>query len=354
MAGLSPLHDFRPTPQLHQGSKGHYDAAARQFVPEYNLPSDWTPLLYGVVPADFYTEYDLNPLYSANVTGAGVTIGIIDESNIDLGLANAYRSLFGLKANPVKVVLDGGDPGSNPSNVESYLDVELAGAAAPGATLDLYLSAGSPYQDPLALAALRAVEDNQADVLSLSWGAGEAELGNSGNQFWNALWEEAAAQGQTVLVSAGDYGQTPDEDYFLPRIVCWACGQWDGVHSLEHRGGRHAFLLRRLFLGAPSASSYWNTSNDPVTKGSLKAPITEQVWNDPFGLNAISNGLQRNELGAAGGGASNCATLNSSNKCVDGYPKPDWQTGPGVPADGARDLPMSHCSPRTGPTTPGT
>jgi hypothetical protein len=62
----------------------------------------------------------------------------------------------------------------DPEPTQSYLDVELAGAAAPGATLDLYLSAGSPYQDPLELAASRAVEDNQADVLSLSWGSESA------------------------------------------------------------------------------------------------------------------------------------------------------------------------------------
>jgi hypothetical protein len=339
VAGLSPLHDFRPTPQLHQGGKGHYDAAARQFVPEYNLPSDWTPLLYGVVPADFYTEYDLKPLYSANVTGAGVAIGVIDESNIDLSLANAYRSVFGLKANSVEVVLDGGDPGTNTSGVESYVDVELAGAAAPGATVNLYLSAGSPYQDPLELAALRAVEDNQADVLSLSWGAGEAELGNSGNQFWNALWEEAAAQGQTVLVAAGDSGQIPDMHYWIlgsfpgPAVSGMASTPWNIAV------GGTDFYYADYAAGAPSASTYWNATNDPATKGSLKAPITEQVWNDPFGLDAISNGLQRNEDGAGGGGASNCAILGSSNNCVGGYPKPDWQTGTGVPADGLRDLP---------------
>ena len=337
--GLSPLHDFRPTPQLHQGGKGHYDATARQFVPEYNLPSDWTPLLYGVAPADFYTEYDLNPLYSANVTGSGATIGVIDVSNIDLSLVNAYRSVFGLKANSVEVVLDGGDPGSSGSDAESYLDVELAGAAAPGATVDLYLSAGSPYQDPLSLAALRAVEDNQADVLSISWGAGEAEMGNPGNQFWNALWEEAAAQGQTVLVATGDYGQVPDEEYFFlglftgPAVSGIASTPWNIAV------GGTDFYYADYATGAPSASTYWNASNDAVTKGSLKAPIAEQVWNDPFGLDAISNGLQRNEFGAGGGGASNCSSESATNLCVSGYPKPDWQAGTGVPADGVRDLP---------------
>lgn len=337
--GVSPLNDFRPQSQLHPGGKGHYDAAARQFVPQFTLPSSWSPLLYGVAPADFYTEYDLAPLYSASVTGAGKTIGIIDESNIDVSLDNDYRSVFGLAANPVQVVLDGGDPGMNSSDGESYLDVEVAGAVAPGATVNLYISAGSPYQDPLALAALRAVEDNQADVLSVSWGAGEEELSPSGNQFWNALWEQAAAQGQTVLVAAGDLGQVPDEDYMFiglfvgPAVSGLASTPWNVAV------GGTDFYYSDYASGASSASTLWNATNDPTTKGSLKARLPEQVWNDPFGLDAIANGLERNEVYSGSGGASNCATENASNVCTGGYAKPAWQTGPGVPSDGVRDIP---------------
>ena len=338
--GVSPLNDFRPQSLSRAGGKGRYDAAARQFVPQFTLPSSWSPLLYGVAPADFYTEYDLAPLYTASVTGAGKTIGIIDESNIDVNLGNAYRSVFGLAANPVQVVLDGGDPGMNSSDVESYLDVEVAGAVAPGATVNLYISAGSPYQDPLALAALRAVEDNQADVLSISWGAGEQELEASGNQFWSALWEQAAAQGQTVLVSAGDMGQLPDEDYAF--IGLFTAPAVNGLASTPWNvavGGTD-FYYSDYASGAPSASTLWNATNDPATKGSLKARLPEQVWNDPFGLDAISNGLERNEIYAGGGGASNCTTVNTTtNTCVSGYPKPSWQTGPGVPSDGVRDIP---------------
>jgi subtilase family serine protease len=337
--GLSPLHDFRPAPLLEQGGRGHYDAASRQFVPEFNLPSNWTPLLYGVVPADFYTQYDLAPLYAANVTGAGKTIGIIDESNIDVGLANDYRSLFGVTANPVQVVLDGGDPGMSSSDTETYLDVELAGAVAPGATVNLYLSAGSAYQDPLALAALRAVDDNQADVLSVSWGSSEQELEASGNQLWDGLWEQAAAQGQTVLVATGDYGQVPGEEYFFtggeigPAVNGLASTPWNVAV------GGTDFYYSDYASGAPSASTFWNATNDPVTKGSLKAPLTEQVWNDPFGLDPISDGLQRGEIYAGGGGASSCAILAAGATCQAGYAKPSWQTGAGIPADGVRDIP---------------
>jgi subtilase family serine protease len=340
VATVSPLDDFRPTPQYHSAGQAHYDGAARNFQPDYNLPPSWTPLLYGVAPADFYTEYDLNPLYSASINGAGKTIGIIDESNIDLGVVNAYRSVFGLTSSLAQVVLDGGDPGQNSSIVESYLDVELAGAIAPAATVNLYISAGSPYQDPLSLAALRAVEDNQADVISISWGAAEQELENSGNQFWNALWEQAAAQGQTVVVAAGDYGQVPNEAYFFtsglvgPSVSGLASTPWNIA------AGGTDFYYADYASGAPSASTFWNATNDPVTKGSLKARLPEQVWNDPFGLDAISNGLERGEIVAGGGGASNCSTsTNLTNPCVSGYAKPAWQSGPGVPTDGVRDIP---------------
>ena len=54
------------------------------------------------------------------------------------------------------------------SDIEAYLDVELSGAVAPNATVNLYISDGSDIQDPIALSAVRAVTDNEASILSLS------------------------------------------------------------------------------------------------------------------------------------------------------------------------------------------
>jgi subtilase family serine protease len=39
-----------------------------------------------------------------------------------------------------------------------------------------------------------------------------------------------------------------------------------------------------------------------------------------------------------GGGPSTCGIWNANGTC-QGYPKPAWQTGPGVPNDGVRDVP---------------
>lgn len=334
IAAVSPLDDFRLTPQIQTAGRASWSALDRRFEPDLTGPPSWSPLLYALAPADFATQYDLAPLSSASVTGSGVTIGIIDESNIDLSLPADYRSVFGLPANPVQVIIDGQDPGWNPSEGETYLDVEIAGAVAPAATVDLYISAGSPYQDPIALASLRAVDDDQADILSVSWGAGEQDMTAAEIQMWNALWEQAAAQGQTVLVATGDYGQSPDDYFLFDSVNGVASTPWDVA------AGGTDFYYSDYASGAPSSANDWNATNDPTTKGSLKAPLPEQVWNDPFGLDAISDGLSRGEIFAGGGGASSCVTRDATtNACTGGYPKPAWQTGPGVPPDGVRDVP---------------
>ncbi|HEY6447768.1 MAG TPA: Ig-like domain repeat protein [Acidobacteriaceae bacterium] len=339
IAAVPPICDFRASSLLQSAGSASWSAAERRIVPAFTGDSSWNPLRYALAPADFATQYDLNSLYAAGTNGDGVTIGIINESNIDLDVAAAYRGVFGLPPNPVQVIVDGADPGPNGAQTEAYLDVEMAGAVAPAATVDLYISAGSSYQDPLIDAAIRAVDDNQADILSLSFGAAEHDMGDAVNQFWNAIWEEAAAQGQTVMVASGDYGQTPDIYGFFeglgdnPGVSGLASTPWDVAV------GGTDFYYSDYATGAPSSANDWNATNDPTTKASLKATLPEQVWNDPFGLDAIANGLAGNEIYAGGGGASGCITEDSNGNCLSGYAKPSWQSGPGVPADKVRDLP---------------
>ena len=51
-----------------------------------------------------------------------------------------------------------------------------------------------------------AVNNNVAPIISVSYGLCEAAMGSSYVQFMSALWEQAAAQGQSVFVSSGDTG----------------------------------------------------------------------------------------------------------------------------------------------------
>ena len=56
------------------------------------------------------------------------------------------------------------------------------------------------------LAAQYIVDHNLAPIVSESYGICEAALGTAGNQFFNQLWQQAAAQGMSVFLSSGDSG----------------------------------------------------------------------------------------------------------------------------------------------------
>jgi subtilase family serine protease len=336
--GLSPLNNFRAKPQLQVLGPAAYSRAKNKTTPQWTIPNG-NMNFYAVAPEDFATQYDLTPLYQAGVNGMGQTIGIINESNIDISLVNAYQQLFSLSSNPTQVVIDGDDPGSNEADIEAYLDVEVSGAVAPKATVNLYISNGSDFEDPVALSAIRAIEDNQASVLSVSFGECEHYLENAGNQFWSGLWEQAAAQGQTVFVSAGDSGSAGcDPGWVFPAMEGLAVNGLASTPWNVAVGGTD-FYYSDYASGAPSAATLWNQTNDS-NLGSLKAPLPEQPWNDYLGLNAVNLYPGNNGDIAAGGGASACVVQTSpSETCTSGYAKPAWQTGPGVPADGVRDLP---------------
>lgn len=340
--GVTPLNDFHAQPQLHVLGEGEIAHGHKSGEPLWTAPNQYgtsNPYEFTVTPEDLATQYDLAPLYQAGVNGSGQTIGIINESNIDLGLVQDYQKLFGVNGGTPQVVIDGDDPGDLQGiDVEAYLDVEVSGAMAPKATVSLYIASGGALIDPLELAAVRAVEDNQASVLSVSFGACEYALGAAGNQFWSSLWEQAAAQGQTVLVSAGDSGSVCFPSFpQYPAVSGLASTPWNIAV------GGTDFYYSDYASGGTSATSLWNTTND-ANLGSLKAPLTEQAWDDPFGFNVIADSIQRGERAAGGGGASDCITQDASNlqyPCTGGtgYAKPSWQSGPGVPADGARDIP---------------
>lgn len=366
--GISPLNSFRAKPSLRILGQASYSPQSHRATPEWTL-SGQSGAVYAVAPEDFATQYDLAPLYQAGVNGAGQTIGIINESNIDLSLVKAYQKLFGLSSATPQLVIDGSDPGTLPDvSIEAYLDVEEAGAVAPGATINLYVAntnglftgtvTDENVVDPLYIAALRAVDDNTASVLSVSFSNCEGFLLASGNALWSGLWQQAAAQGQTVLVSSDDSGSTGCDD---------GTGQWTTEFGLAVNGlastpwnmavGGTDFYYSDYASGGASAATLWNQVND-AGNGSLKTPLPEQVWDTVYGLNAIGPYVQNqaDAIPAGGGGASSC--INSAEAATSGsgvlpfvcnsvsgsgtlrgYAKPAWQSGTGVPNDGVRDIP---------------
>ncbi len=350
IAGITPINDFRPKSYLRNFGKAVYDSRSKKFVPDWTFPSGQD--LLDLAPGDFALQYDLGPLYAAGITGSGITIGLIGASNVDpIAVAN-YRAFFGLPANPLNVVIDGTDPGENDAVGESYLDVELSGAVAPGATINLYTAADTSVQSGLNLAAQRAVDDDQASILSTSYGLCEQYLGSAGNQFWYSLWEQATAQGQTSFVSAGDGGPAGCDDFnnYQPAQYGIAMNGLSSTPWNVSVGGTDFYYSSYNQSSAAQQTqleTYWDTVATIFPTTSLLQPVPEQVWNDSFGLNLADGGIYNSgfpDIVAGSGGPSNCATGTQASdgtysSCTAGYPKPSWQTGKGVPNDGVRDLP---------------
>ena len=151
-------------------------------------------------PYDFATIYDMLPLWNSGINGAGQTIAIVGRTNINPLDATDFWALFGLTvpANKLNIILNGTDPGVNGDESEADIDVQWSGAVAPQATIDFVTSASTETTDGVDLSAVYIVDNNLAPVMSESYGQCELGLGTAGNQFYSALWEQAAAQGISV------------------------------------------------------------------------------------------------------------------------------------------------------------
>jgi subtilase family serine protease len=355
IGGFASLNNFHPKSYVKKLGKASLNPTTHQVTPSWTWGNS-SGENFVLAPGDFAVQYDLQPLYTANVNGAGQTIAIINDSNINIDLVNQFRTLFGLPANPPQVIIDGNDPGvdgiNNPDgpngdSVEAYLDVEWSGAVAPDATIDLVVAGDTSLESGLVLAMEHAVYGNVAPVISLSFGECESALGST-NSFLNGLWEQAAAQGQTVMVSSGDNGSAGcDNDNTQEYAISGQAVSGFASTPYNIAVGGTDFYYSDYATGGASIANYWSTTTTQLPAVSITGYVPEQPWNNgPYGLDIFNQFTSDGSTSIAGGsgGASNCATgtYNTNGQttaCSAGYPKPSWQSGTGVPSDNVRDLP---------------
>ena len=230
-------------------------------------------------PADFAAIYNLEPLYANGIDGRGTTIAIAGASQIDPNDVKLFRQTYGLPPAQTSTVVVGHDPGLDNSvgwQVEGCLDVEWAGAIAPSANVVLVVSDANVPD----LAALYAVDHDLADVLSLSAAACEFDSTPEYVGYWHNLWAQAAAQGISVLVGSGDVGAFGCDGGYGVTV---------GVFSINVVGSSPYCTIvggTELSEGAGTPADlalYWNPTNDPVTKRSVKGQIPEVAWFDSGG-----------------------------------------------------------------------
>jgi kumamolisin len=246
--------------------------------------------------ATSYTPPQVAALYDFpnGVNGKGQTIGIIELGG-GYQAADIHNYFSGLGLTPptvVSVSVDGGaNAPSNPNSAdgEVALDIQVAGAIAPGAKIAVYFTTNTAqgFLDAITT----AVHDtaNAPSVISISWGGPESGWTKASMQSLDNACKSAGALGITITVASGDNGSS------------------DGVTS----GGNH--------VDFPASSPHVLACGGTKLEGSGSTIQSEVVWND---------GARE---GASGGGVSTYFALPTWQKNAK-VPKPSGKTGGrGVP-----------------------
>jgi len=278
--GFTGLDDFGPKP-MHRSR-------------------DRKPLLYYenqnvVGPLDLATIYDLLPIYNQGYTGSGMSMVVIGQTNVDLSDIATFRSLMGLPANTPQVILVPGatDPGIVTSNEgEADLDLEYSGGIAYDAKI-LFV-----YSPAVVTSYGYAIDQALAPVITVSYGACEANAPSSYAASQQALAQQANAEGITWLNSTGDTGAAACDDTGVSQASQGPSVQLSPAIPEVTGVGGTSFV--------ESGGNYWS----PTTFDALSY-IPETVWNET----AIAG-----HLAASGGGFSIYFGL------------PSWQVNPSITA----------------------
>ena len=208
--GVTSLHDFFPRPRLTKMRPISFNHESKRWQPKFNVP--FQGFTFNVVaPYDFATIYNLLPLWNQGFTGKGVTIALVEDSN----LANpkdwsTFRKTFGLsgfsQGNFKQVYPNCPNPGQNGDEIEAALDVEWSSAAAPDANIVLAACGDTQTTAGLDLAILGILETNPPDIISDSYGLCETITGQAEVALENFEAELATAEGVTFFIAQGDTG----------------------------------------------------------------------------------------------------------------------------------------------------
>jgi len=159
-----------------------------------------------LTPAQLARLLDLQPLADAGIGGAGQSIAIASRSNLNPADVAAFRAAYGLPAASFAISLDGPNPGLASDQPLATLAASWAGAAAPGANIVLVPAATTPATDGLDLSLAAIVDRQLASTVAIAYSSCEAGMSAAHQAFYSALYQQAAAEGITIVTASGDAG----------------------------------------------------------------------------------------------------------------------------------------------------
>jgi len=231
----------------------------------------------GYTANEIAAAYGFDEIYAAGNYGAGQTVALLEMQPLLQKDIDEYQQCYGTDVEVSRVNVNGG-PGPESSNDgEAALDVEQLIGLAPEVRIVVYQAPNSGADEAAILA--EWVQRNVAKVMSSSWGICEKATGKTHREAVDTLLQEAAAQGQSFFVAAGDYGST--DCYEEPEA---------GNKESEDEQAKNHFLNVDFPGSDPWATDVGGTRlQDPTAP----API-DYLWNDS----------ENGSWGAGGSGAS--------------------------------------------------
>jgi subtilase family serine protease len=357
VVGVVSLNDFQPQSRISTRPDFTFSCSDDPFTTTCNA----------VTPADLATIYNLNPLFTAGISGQGQTIVVIEESDVHaLSDWTTFRSNFGLSsftAGSVSQVHPASctDPGVNGAEAEAILDAEWASASAPSAAIELASCTGTSATagELLALENILNAKATPPAIVSNSYGEAEAINGATVNAAIASLYSTGVADGVSIFVASGDsaaayadQGPVRNGDEEAASLGIAVNGSASTIFNVAVGGTDFSDVF------AGTSSTYWSATNGTADKTALSY-IPEIPWNgscgsaliasflgfpSTFGSSSVCNNGDGLDISGGGGGPSGCGTGTPSTTGVvsgtcAGYSKPSWQVVFGNPSDGVRDIP---------------
>jgi len=306
LAESTPEDDGADAPRYRQRTGGLSIPAALDGVVTAVLGLDDRPqarTLFRYVPSaavsTSYTPPQLGTVYSfpEGTDGSGQTIAIIElgggyvQSDLD-----TYFAGLGIPTPSVTAVgVDGGSnaPDGNPNGAdgEVMLDIEVAGALAPKASIVVYFAPNTDagFLDAVSTA---AHADPTPAAISISWGQSEDQWTAQARTAFDQALQDAAALGVTTTVAAGDDGSSDRVGDGRPHVDFPA----SSPHALACGGTR---LEADTSTGAVHSETVWNNGRGGgATGGGVSAVFPLPSWQKGVGVPSGASGTD------AGGSAN--------------------------------------------------
>lgn len=226
----------------------------------------------GYSPQQIATAYNW-PSVTSTANGTGEKIAIGTAYSFKSSDVTGFWSHYGLPNHTVSIVpVDGS---TTRANTETTIDIERSGAMAPGATILVYEGANAQFTT-FTDVYNQIVTDDQATVMTTSWGAAESSTSTATMQTDDNIFAQGAAEGISEFAAAGDNGSS------------------DGTSNPDEAD----FPSSDPYVAAAGGTSLTLTSNNSIS--------SETAWSD------------------SGGAESHY------------FAEPSWQVGTNVPEDGYR------------------